>query len=535
MKYEDYVERKAPRLPVVLLRISLGAYFLVAAATFVGSGMIRGGTFSQTLAARLAGAQLPLVGSYFRAVSHIQSDVLVPTLVLAVFILTGLALILGLYTRTFSVLAILVLLHPYLLSFYAPGDPASWSAHQTGMRLYEVLMVALVVVTLSSAGRTWGVDGLVWRAQLKREFPAQPEPGETRAVRPAPRSVPSVPIEPVEPIVRRRARATTRRVYVTRAVPEAGLERLRQAGVQLEVNPDDRVLNPEELVQTVAGRDAVLCLLTDRIDEAVLEAASEVEVFANYAVGFDNVDVAAAGKRGILVTNTPGVLTDATADMAWTLLFAAGRRVVEADRYVRAGKFKGWGPMLFPGTDVTGKTLGIIGAGRIGTAMALKSTGFRMNVIYDDLTVNHTLEMELGARKVELEDLLSQADFISVHVNLTEQTRGLLGPAQFARMRPNVVLVNTSRGAVLDEHALVDFLRATPSAAAGLDVYENEPRLTPGLVKLDNCVLLPHIASATRDARVRMAEMAADNILAALDGRRPPNLVNPEALKNRRG
>ncbi len=324
----------------------------------------------------------------------------------------------------------------------------------------------------------------------------------------------------------------TQRVYVTQRIPEAGIEKLTAAtGVDVETNPDDRVLTHEELIKAVRGRDGVLCFLTDRIDAEVLGAAADCKVFANYAVGHDNIDVTEATRLRILVTNTPGVLTEATADLAWALLFSAARRVVEADRFVREGRFVGWEPTLLLGADITGRTLGIIGAGRIGTAMALRSVGFGMNVIYTDLEHNATLEEKTNARKVGLDELLSEADFISVHVSLNEKTRHLIGSEQFAHMKPTVVLVNNSRGAVFDEQALLEFLQRNPSAAAGLDVYENEPELTPGLSRLDNVVLLPHIGSATVGTRSRMAVMAAENLLTAINGETPPNLVNPEALE----
>ena len=273
-----------------------------------------------------------------------------------------------------------------------------------------------------------------------------------------------------------------RRVYVTRRIPEAGIERLAAAGVDVEVNPDDRVLSHDELLAAVRGRDALLCLVTDSIDADVLGAAAGCRVFANCAVGYDNIDVAEAKRLDIMVTNTPGVLTEATADLAWTLLVSAARRVVEADRYVRNGQFPGWAPNLFLGADITGSAFGLIGAGRIGTAVALRSTGFGMNVLYADLERNATLEERLAARRVELDELLAAADLISIHVNLSEKTRHLIGVRQFALMKPTVVFVNTSRGPVVDERALVDFLKHNPTARAGLDVYENEPALSPNQI-----------------------------------------------------
>lgn len=321
------------------------------------------------------------------------------------------------------------------------------------------------------------------------------------------------------------------KVFVTRPIPEAGLDVLRRAGATVEVNPQDRVLTRAELLAAVRGRDGVLCLLTDRIDAAVMDAAKGCRVLANYAVGYDNIDVPAATARGIAVTNTPGVLTDATSDLAWALLFSAARWIVESDAFTRAGKFTGWAPMLFLGADITGRTLGVIGAGRIGTAVALKSAGFRMQVLYTDAVANATLEQEVGARRVPLDDLLRESDFVSCHVPLTSETRHLIGRAQFAMMKRTAVLVNTSRGPVVDEVALVEALRSGTIAAAGLDVYEAEPRLAPGLADLPNVVLAPHLGSATVETRAKMARMAAANLVAVLSGERPANCVNPEVLE----
>jgi glyoxylate reductase len=319
-------------------------------------------------------------------------------------------------------------------------------------------------------------------------------------------------------------------VYVTRRIPEAGLDLLRQACERVDVNPEDRVLSRPELLAAVRGRDGVLCLLTDTIDAEVLEAARGARVFANCAVGYDNIDVAAATQGGIAVTNTPGVLTDATSDLAWALLFAAARRIAEADRFTRAGRFVGWAPMLLLGGDITGRTLGRVGAGRIGAAVARKSAGFRMRVLYADPNVNEALEREVGARRVPLDHLLAESDFVSLHVPLTPETQHLIGADQLRRMKPTAVLINTSRGPVVDEAALVEALRAGTIAAAGLDVFEKEPALTPGLTEAPNVVLLPHIGSATVGTRTKMATMAATNLVAVLEGRRPPNGVNPEAL-----
>ncbi len=321
-------------------------------------------------------------------------------------------------------------------------------------------------------------------------------------------------------------------VYVTRRIPEAGLDLLRDAGIDFDMNPHDRVLTREELLEGVRGRDAVLCLLTDTIDAEILDAARGARVFANYAVGFNNVDVAAATERGILVTNTPGVLTDTTADMAWALMFAAGRRIVEADRFTRVGKFKGWGPMLFLGQDITGATLGIVGPGRIGTAVAQRAKGFDMRVLISGPNPSEEI-LSIADAQVSLDELLRESDFVSIHVPLVKDTYHLIGERELRLMKPTAYLINTARGPVVDEKALVAALRDGVIAGAGLDVFEDEPALAPGLVELENVVIAPHIASATNATRSKMATMAAGNLLAGLRGETPPNLVNPDALAKR--
>lgn len=320
------------------------------------------------------------------------------------------------------------------------------------------------------------------------------------------------------------------KIYVTRKIPQPGLDLLYKFSRDVEINEEDRVLTREELLGNVGGKDGILCLLTDKIDGEVIKAADKAKVFANYAVGYDNIDVAAATKKKIIVTNTPGVLTDTTADLAWALLFAVARRIVEADMFTRKGLFKGWAPMLLLGRDVTGATLGILGAGRIGTAVALKSQGFKMKVLYYDERRNETLESTLGAKKVDKEKLLKESDFISVHLPLTKDTFHFLGDDEFRLMRSTACLINTSRGPVINERALADALKSRRIAGAALDVYEEEPRLSPGLAELDNVVIVPHIGSASIQTRTKMAVMAAENLMAALKGERPKNIVNPEVL-----
>lgn len=286
----------------------------------------------------------------------------------------------------------------------------------------------------------------------------------------------------------------------------------------------------EDLARSVRGFDAVLCMLHDPIDAAVLKAAEGCRVIANMAVGYNNIDVAEATQRGILVTNTPGVLTEATADLTWALILAVPRRVAEGDRVMRAGTFPGWGPNYMLGGDVTGRTLGLVGPGRIALAVAERAIGFRMSLLYAGRRESPGLDA-LGAKRVELDRLLAEADFVSLHVPLTAETTHLIDARALSLMKPTAYLINTSRGPVVDEAALVDALAERRIAGAGLDVYEREPVMHPGLAGLDNAVLLPHLGSATFETRGRMSRIAAENVIAALQGRRPPNLVNPEAWR----
>lgn len=321
------------------------------------------------------------------------------------------------------------------------------------------------------------------------------------------------------------------KVYVTRQIPEAAIEILREH-FDVTVNPNDRVLTRAELLAGVKGMDAVLCLLTDTIDSEVFDAAGpQCRIFADYAVGYNNIDVAEATKRGIIITNTPDVLNDATADLAWALLFAVSRRVVESDGFARAGKFKGWGPMMLLGRDITGKKLGIIGAGRIGFNFAKKAKGFDMEILYTSNRPNAEMEKQLGAKFVDKETLLKEADFISVHVPLMPSTRHYIGEAEFKLMKKTAVFINTSRGPVVDEKALVNALKNGEIWGAGLDVFENEPDIDPGLKELDNAVIVPHIASATIETRTNMGLIAARNIISVLKGGVPETCVNPEVLK----
>lgn len=321
------------------------------------------------------------------------------------------------------------------------------------------------------------------------------------------------------------------KIFVTRKIPEEGLKLLKKEH-EVFVNSLNRNLKKEEIIKGLKGKDGLLCLLSDKIDVEVINSEPRLKVIANYAVGTDNIDIEAATERNIFVSNTPDVLTDATAEMAWALLFAVARRIVEGDKFTRAGKFKGWDPLLMLGQDVSGKTLGVIGAGRIGTAFALKSKGFNMKVLYFNRSRNELIEKELNAKKVELDELLKESDFISLHVPLNPSTYHLISEEKLKLMKKSAILINTSRGAVVDEKALIKALKEKWIFGAGLDVYENEPVIPKELKKLDNIVLQPHSASATFSSRVGMAILAAKNMLAGLRGEIPPNCVNPEvALK----
>ncbi|MGE5648500.1 MAG: 2-hydroxyacid dehydrogenase [Acidobacteriota bacterium] len=310
-----------------------------------------------------------------------------------------------------------------------------------------------------------------------------------------------------------------------RIFPEA-VELLRQAAEVDYVDSDDG-LPPGELTSRARGKQGVVSQLTDRFDAAQIAKLEDVRVIANVAVGFDNVDLEAATRNGIVVTNTPDVLTDTTADLAFALLLAAARRIPEAHRFVHSGKWRRWTIDLLAGRDVHHKTLGIFGMGRIGQAVARRGRGFSMRVLYHDARrAPEALERELGLEFADKDRLLAEADFVSLHVPLTESTRHMIGAAEFARMKRTAILVNTARGPIVDEPALAQALKVGTIAAAGLDVFEHEPRVDPLLLELDNVVLAPHIGSASMETRRKMSLVAAENCLAALEGRRPPNALN---------
>jgi glyoxylate reductase len=319
------------------------------------------------------------------------------------------------------------------------------------------------------------------------------------------------------------------KVFVARRLPEEGLQLVREA-CEMDLWEDELPPPRDELLRRIAGMDGVLTLLTDKVDDEFLDAAGpQLKVVSNYAVGFDNIDVAACARRGIPVGNTPGVLTDTTADLAWALLMAAARRLPEGDRYVRAGSWKTWGPLLLLGPDVHGATIGIVGFGRIGQAVARRAQGFGMQILYHDLEpLPPSVTDPLGATFLPLEELLPRSDFVSLHVNLSPVTRHLINAETLGMMKRTAVLVNTSRGPVVDQAALAAALRDGVIWAAALDVTDPEPiPMDDPLVGLDNCLIVPHIASASRTTRGKMAAMAAANLVAGVRGERLPTEVPP--------
>jgi len=320
-------------------------------------------------------------------------------------------------------------------------------------------------------------------------------------------------------------------VYVTRPLPIESLQLLKER-CDVEMEADPRPLPKEELLAKLRGRDAMLVTGT-KIDEEICQTIKlKCKILANYGVGYDNIDVTAATKCGIFVTNNPGAVTDATADLTFALILAVARRIVECDGYVRSGR-KDWGPNLLLGTEVSGKTIGIVGGGRIGTAVGQRAKGFNMHIIYTDIKPNPVFEKATSGRFVDKESLLRGADFITLHVPKLPSTYHYIGPSELKLMKKNAILVNASRGPVVDEKALTAALQSGEIRGAGLDVFEREPELEPGLVQLSNVVLTHHIGTSTMDTRIKMGEACARSIFAALDGQVPPNCVNPEAKSNR--
>ena len=325
------------------------------------------------------------------------------------------------------------------------------------------------------------------------------------------------------------------KIFATRKIPEAGLEILKGAGeLLIATEIEDAIVPRENVLAGVRSADVLVSLLTESVDREVLAAGERLRGVANFAVGYNNIDVEAATELGLPVTNTPGVLTDTTADLTWTLLMSVARNVVPADRYMRAGKYKIWGPSLFLGGDIskggdgTPKVLGIIGFGRIGQAMYRRARGFDMRVLAYDPPIRDLIDGMEGVAYSEMDPLLEESDFVTVHTDLNEATRHLIDPAALEKMKSTAYLINTARGPIVDERALVDALRSGAIAGAGLDVFEDEPAMAPGLAELDNVVILPHIASASRDTRNKMATMCADNAVAHTKLEKAPNCVNPE-------
>jgi len=315
------------------------------------------------------------------------------------------------------------------------------------------------------------------------------------------------------------------KIFVTRMLPDKVMEKLNHNFI-VNVNPDDKALSKEEIINGTSDCDILLCLLSDTIDSDIISCNPNLKGIVNYAVGFNNIDVEFATKLNIPVTNTPGVLTETTADMAWTLIFSSARRIVESDKFVRNGKFKGWGPKLLLGADIYGKTLGIIGAGRIGIAVAKRASGFNMKILYSDK--NSNIEKTIQAKQVDLKTLLKESDFVSLHVPMLPETRHLIGEKEFKLMKDTAILINTSRGAVINEKMLLQALQEKWIAGAGLDVYENEPELVDGLIDCENVVLAPHIASASVETRTNMGIIAFENAVAIWRGDIPPQIVNRE-------
>lgn len=317
------------------------------------------------------------------------------------------------------------------------------------------------------------------------------------------------------------------KIFLTREIPATVIAFLREHA-DLAMNADDRVLSTAEIVAGAQGRDALLCNITDPVGAEIIDAVPGLRVIANFGVGFNNIDVAAATARKIPVTNTPGVLTEATADIAFALLLASARRMGEGERLVRARRWTGWNPMQMLGHDVTGAILGLIGFGRIGRAMARRAKAFDLKVVYWNRTrLSPSEESEMAVDYRPFDAVIATADFLSLHVAYNKETHHLIGAPQFAAMKPTAIVINTARGPVIDEKALVAALATKRIGGAGLDVFEREPALDPGLYDLENAVLVPHLGSATIGTRTKMGMMAAQNALAACRGERPPNVVNP--------
>ncbi|MCH7641336.1 D-glycerate dehydrogenase [Patescibacteria group bacterium] len=326
------------------------------------------------------------------------------------------------------------------------------------------------------------------------------------------------------------------KIFVTRQIPGKAIDELKASGNEVEVSPFDRPLTAEELLEKGKGVDALLILLTDKINGDVIDALGpQLKIVSNYAVGYDNVNIEDVTKRGVVVTNTPSdEVNESVAEHAWALMLALARRIVEADEVTKKGAYKGWEPNIFLGINMIGRTLGILGLGRIGSKVALRAKGWGMTVLYNKRSRDEKAEKELGVHFAEFDDLLSKSDFVTLHVPLTEETRHMINKDTLSKMKRGSFLVNTARGPVVDEHALVDALRSGRLSGAALDVYDNEPNINPELIGMENVILTPHIASATWEARNKMGAQAVSSILDVLDGKKPENLVNEKVWGKRR-
>ncbi len=315
------------------------------------------------------------------------------------------------------------------------------------------------------------------------------------------------------------------KVFITRKIPEEGIEILRKNALNVEIYPHDRIPEKKEIIEGVKDADALISLLSDKIDREIIDSAPKLKVIGNYAVGYNNIDVEYAKKKGITVVNTPEVLTETTADLAFALILAASRRVVEGDKFLREGKFKGWLPLLMLGKEVYSSTLGIIGAGRIGQAVGRRAKCFNMKILYYSRSRKMEFEKETGAKFVSFETLLKESDIITIHVPLNRNTYHLISDEEMKMMKDGVILVNTARGEIIDEKALIKYLKKGKFFSVGLDVFENEPNINEKLLKFKNVIITPHIGSATEKTRKKMAEMVCNDVARVLSGKEPINRV----------
>lgn len=317
-----------------------------------------------------------------------------------------------------------------------------------------------------------------------------------------------------------------KKIFITREIPSIAVKLLKEKKFHTEVYKEDRPIPQNLLKDKVINADGIISLLTDKIDKEIISSMQKCKVIANYAVGYNNIDITAASEKGIIVTNTPDVLTDSTADLAMTLALACARRVTEGEKLMRAKKFNGWKPKLLLGVELKGKTFGIIGAGRIGEAAARRAYAFGCRIVYSSRSRNVFMEENLDAKKISLDKLLKESDFVSIHLPLTDKTYHLLDKEKLSHLKQTAILINTARGEIVDEKELIKILKKKKIFAAGFDVYEGEPEVNPDLLELDNVVLLPHVGSATEDARNKMAKLAAENVIAVLEGKKALTGVN---------